>query len=121
MKSSYLLNITSDMGRGLEILHTSYPSITHGLLKLIWLVLVEYSQQDVTFLNLFISVRCSTCFRRVFPYIIRSSKLYIQRQVLVRQILLLLLLAWLGCSIPARLAAVVVLCEYISDARTYEC
>ena len=26
----------------------------------------EYNQQDVTFLNLFISVRCSTCFRRFF-------------------------------------------------------
>jgi len=26
----------------------------------------EYNQQDATFFNLFISVRCSTCFRRVF-------------------------------------------------------
>lgn len=35
MKGSCLLNITFDMGRGLEILHTSYPSTMHGLLKLI--------------------------------------------------------------------------------------
>ena len=28
----------------------------------------EYNQQDATFLNLFISVRCSTCLRRVFRY-----------------------------------------------------
>jgi len=40
----------------------------------------EYNQQTATFHNLFISVRRSTCFRRVFRPIIRSSKLHIQRQ-----------------------------------------
>jgi len=49
---------------------------------------VDCNQQDATFLNLFISVRCSTCFRRGFPSIIRSSKLYIQSQVFVRPLLL---------------------------------
>jgi len=29
-------------------------------------ILAEYNQQDATFHNLFISVRCSTCFRRFF-------------------------------------------------------
>jgi len=29
-------------------------------------IFAQYNQQDATFLNLFISVRCSTCFRRVF-------------------------------------------------------
>jgi len=29
-------------------------------------VFSEYNQQDATFVNLFISVRCSTCFRWVF-------------------------------------------------------
>ena len=29
-------------------------------------IFAEYNQQDATFLNLFISVRRSTCFRRVF-------------------------------------------------------
>jgi len=42
----------------------------------------EYNQ-DATFLNLFISVRRSPCFRRVFPSIIRSSKLHIRCQVFV--------------------------------------
>ena len=48
----------------------------------------EYNGQDATFLNLFISVRRSTCFRRFFPSIIRSSKLHIQHQVFVRPLLL---------------------------------
>jgi len=34
------------------------------------------NQQDATFLNLFISIIRSTCFRRVFPSIISSSKLH---------------------------------------------
>ena len=50
-------------------------------------IFAEYNQQDATFHNLFISVRRSTCFRRFFPSIIRSSKLHIQRQVFVRPIL----------------------------------
>jgi len=29
-------------------------------------IFAEYNQQDATFLNLFISVRCCTCFRRFF-------------------------------------------------------
>ena len=44
----------------------------------IFSIFAEYNQQDATFLNLFISVRRSTCFRRVFPSIIRSLKLHIQ-------------------------------------------
>jgi len=47
----------------------------------------EYNQQDATFHNLFISVTRSTCFGRVFPSIIRSSKLHIKRQVFVRPLL----------------------------------
>ena len=39
-------------------------------------------------INVFISVRRSTYFRRVFPSIISSSKLHIQRQVFVRPLLL---------------------------------
>jgi len=43
-----------------------------------------YSQNKTdwmqSLLHLFISVRRSTCFRRGFPFIIRSSKLHIQRQ-----------------------------------------
>jgi len=45
-------------------------------------------QQDAMFHNLFISVRRSTCYRRFFPSVIRSSKLHIQRQVFVRPLLL---------------------------------
>ena len=48
----------------------------------------EYNQPVATFLNIFISVRHCTCFRRFFPSIIRSSKLHIQRQVFVRPLLL---------------------------------
>jgi len=51
-------------------------------------IFAEHNQQDATFLNLFISVRRSTCFRRFFRPIIRSSKLHIQRQLFVRPILL---------------------------------
>ena len=58
----------------------------------------EYNQQYAKFLNLFISVRCSTCFRRFFSSILRSSKLLIQRQVFVRPILL-------TAASPAGLAA----------------
>ena len=49
----------------------------------------EYNRQDTSFLNSFISVTCSTCFRWFFPSIIRSSKLRIQCQVFVRPLLLL--------------------------------
>ena len=46
------------------------------------------TNKDATIHNLFISVRRSACFRRVFPSIISSSKLHIQRQVFVRPLLL---------------------------------
>ena len=65
----------------------------------------EYNQQDATFHNLFISVRRSTCFRRGFPSVIRSSKLHTQRQVFVRPILL-----------PA---ASLVACSYLAEAFNY--
>jgi len=48
----------------------------------------EYNQRDATILNLFISVRRSTFFRKVFPSIVRSLKLHIKRQVPVRPSLL---------------------------------
>jgi len=48
----------------------------------------EYNQQHATPLNLFITVRRCTCFRRFFLSIIRSSKLHIQRQAFVRPLLL---------------------------------
>ena len=48
-------------------------------------IFAEYNQENSTFLNFYISVRRSTCFGRGFPSIIRSSKLHIQRQVLVWQ------------------------------------
>ena len=51
------------------------------------LVLAKYNQKDVTFLNLSVSVKRSTCFRR-FPSIIMSSKLQIHHQVFVKAILL---------------------------------
>ena len=37
---------------------------THESYK--YTIFAAYNQQDATFHNLFISVRCSTCFRRVF-------------------------------------------------------
>ena len=49
-------------------------------------IVAEYNLYDATFRNLFISVRRSTCFRKGFPSIIRSSKQHIQRQVFVRPI-----------------------------------
>ena len=48
----------------------------------------EYNQQEATFLNLFISVRRSACFRQLFPSVIRGSKLHIQRQALPLPLLL---------------------------------
>ena len=51
-------------------------------------IFAENNQQDAKFHNLFISLGRSTCFRRIFPSIIRSSKLHIQRQIFVRPILL---------------------------------
>ena len=51
-------------------------------------IFAEYNQQDATFHNFFISVRRSYMFQMVFPSIIRSSKLHIQRQAFVRPILL---------------------------------
>jgi len=47
----------------------------------------EYNQEDATFLNLFISVRRATCFRRVFRPS-WSLKLHIQCQVFVRPLLI---------------------------------
>jgi hypothetical protein len=44
----------------------------------------KYNQQESTLHNVFISVKCSTCFRWGPPPIIRSSKLYTQHRVLVR-------------------------------------
>jgi len=49
-------------------------------------IFTEYSQQDATFHNLFISLRSTTCFRLLFPSKIRSSKLYIQSHELFAQI-----------------------------------
>ena len=51
-------------------------------------IFAQYNQQDATFHNLFISVRRSTCFTRVFRPFIRSSKLHIPRQAFVRPIML---------------------------------
>jgi hypothetical protein len=48
-------------------------------------IFAEYNQENWMFLNLYISVRRSTCCRRGFPSIIRSWKLQIQRQVFVWQ------------------------------------
>jgi len=45
-------------------------------------IYAEYNQQDAAFLNLFIS-ETLYIFQTVFPPVIRSSKLHIQRQVLV--------------------------------------
>ena len=51
-------------------------------------IFAEHNQQDATFLNLFISVRRSTCFRRFFRPSSGAQKLHIQRQVFVRPLLL---------------------------------
>jgi hypothetical protein len=82
----------------------------------------EYNQQDATIHNLFISVRRSTCFRRSFlPSSGAQNCTYSVRYLSDRYCYLLL--AWPGL---ARLAAgsscilLVVPCEHISDARTYE-
>ena len=48
----------------------------------------EYNKQDATFLNLFISVRPSTCFGRFFRPSLEAKKLHIQHQVFVRPLLL---------------------------------
>ena len=60
-------------------------------------IFAEYNQQDATFLNLFISVRRSTCFRRGSPSIIRRSNCaYSVRHLSDRYCYLLP--AWTGCS-----------------------
>jgi len=53
-----------------------------------------------SFLYLFISVNCSTLFQAVPPPVIRSTKLYIQRQVLSNQYCSLLLswMRWITAS-----------------------
>jgi hypothetical protein len=48
----------------------------------------EYNQQDVTFLKFIYFCKTLYMFQTVFPSIIRSSKLHIQRQVIVRPLLL---------------------------------
>jgi len=75
-------------------------------------------------------------FQTVFPSIIRSSKLHIQRQVFVRPIpdAVCTVLSWWtenpsetrtapyrNKEIVKHCILLVILCEYISDARTYEC
>ena len=52
-------------------------------------IITEYNQQGPMFLNLFIYF-CKTIymFQTVFPSIIRSSKLHIERQAFVRLLLL---------------------------------
>jgi hypothetical protein len=47
-----------------------------------------YNQQDAKFLNLFFFCKTPYMFQTGFPSFIRTSKLHIQRQVFVRQILL---------------------------------
>ena len=42
----------------------------------------KYNQQDATLHNLFISVKCSTCFRRFLCPSSGAQKLYIQHRVL---------------------------------------
>ena len=54
-KSSHLIQITDDIPSNLTFVS---PCIAN--------IFSEYNQQDATFFNLFISVRRSTCFRRVF-------------------------------------------------------
>ena len=48
---------TSSPENSIYYLHFQIPVAYH---------FTEYNQQDATFYNLFLSVRCSTCFRRVF-------------------------------------------------------
>jgi len=63
-------------------------------------------------------------FQTVFPSIIRGSKLHIQRQVFVRPLLLLAATctaSYRNKYIVKCCILLVVLCECISDARTYEC
>jgi len=40
--------------------------MVYQLAKYLCNIFAEYNQHDATFHNLFISVGCSTCFRRVF-------------------------------------------------------
>ena len=48
----------------------------------------EYNQQDATFLKFIYFCKTLYMFQTVFPSIIRSSKLHIQRQAFVRPLLL---------------------------------
>jgi len=67
-------------------------------------IISEYNQQDASFLNLFISVRRSTCFRRFH----RPSSGDWNCTYSVRHLsdcFCYLLLAWTGSFIPSRLAA----------------
>ena len=77
-------------------------------------IFVEYNQQNVSFHNFLISVRRFTCFKRVFPSIIRSSKLHIQRQGFFRPLLLPAASQansrWLYCE---TLHCLVLLCVYV--------
>jgi len=76
----------------------------------------QYNQQDATFHNLFISVRRSTCFRRVFrPSAVAQNCTYTVRPILLPAASLVRLAAGSSCIL------LVVPCDYISDARNYEC
>ena len=45
-------------------------------------LIFEYNQQEATLHNLFISVKCSTCFRRFLRPLSGAQKLYIRHRVL---------------------------------------
>ena len=68
---------------------------------------LKYTQQDATFSRYVYFYKLPYMFQAVFPPIIRSTKLYIQRQVLSNQYCFLLL-SWMRSSISYTVAAVLV-------------
>jgi len=76
-------------------------------------IFAEYNQQDATFLNFFISVRCSTCFRWFFCPSSGAQNCTYSIRYLSDQYCYLLL-TWPGCNILAKLAVCAV-CAVLSS------
>jgi hypothetical protein len=76
-RSQGLLNPLGETGRLLLQKHKKNVSWLN-----LHILIFKYNQQDATLNNLFISVECSTCFRRFLRPSSGAQKLYIKHRVL---------------------------------------
>jgi len=80
--------------RFLSILRHSMDLMLIGFTYKYYVIFSDYNQQDATFLKFIYFCKTLYMFQTVFPSIIRSTKLHIQRQVFVRPLLLPAASSW---------------------------